>query len=447
LFTVSQPVIFVGACLTVLFGTLILFEPKSVFFVIILITFFFHPDLVGKEYIVNILGFNWYSMDWILLFSFLSWSIRVAMGTAPKIQKSILSYLVAIFLAWLIVFSFISFNKGNTPQDIFADVRLFFYYISFFLVMVFAQKLWDIESIFWLTIILGTIGAIPEIIISLSGSGFDTLSGHILFFRRITGPHEVNYPIMLVSSMVIYPSVHTMEKKAILICSISISTIALFLSYTRGSWLAAIAGLLFSLILFSRQIKISRIMVILMLIGVMFIILNALGIFTYEDIYKRSSLVSSNRIDVSSFQRILEWRLALDIFLTDPIFGGGLGYIYRFYVPGRGPLEQIYIHNSFFYALSKMGAVGFSIFMSIFGGAFIVGFRTMKKLNNDTEKGLLIAFLSMIIVLLVKSTTSWHLNTLTTSLYLGLILGVVGAMNARVHNSTYDRNPVEWYQQ
>jgi O-antigen ligase len=442
LFLVPYPTIFAGGCLTVVLGALILFEPKSVFFVTILITFLFHPDLVGREYIVKILGVNWYAMDWILLFSWISWFVRFSMGNAPRMQKSFLTIPIFLYLIMLLIFSLISIQQGNALQDIFADLRLFFYYISFWLVMLYARNTRDIENIFWLTIILGMCGAIPEVVRSLLGSGYDSLSGHILFFKRITGPHEINYALMLVASIVIFPYMHTVEKKTILMFCIVISTIALFLSYTRGSWLAAIVGLVSISFIFVKQIKITRILAVICLIGTTFLILDVLGIFTLKDVYTRSTLVSADRIDLSSFQRILEWRMAYDIFLAHPLVGAGLGFVYRFYVPMRGALEQTYIHNSFFYVLSKMGSIGFSIMMSVFITALYVGIRTFKRMEHDTEKGLMLAFLSMIIVFLAKSMTSWHLNTLTTSLYLGMILGVIAALNAQMKTKMIYGDPM-----
>ncbi|HZY09989.1 MAG TPA: O-antigen ligase family protein [Bacteroidota bacterium] len=442
LFTISQPVVLIGVILTLLFGFIIIIEPRSIFLAITFVTFTVNSNTIGKDYVLRILGVNWYAMDWILFFGLLTWLIRYSLGIHTSFKKTFLTIPLLVFFFMLSISVIIGLRQGNVYQDIFADLRLYFYYCSFFIVLLFARNSEDVEFIFWATIICGIIGAIPEIITALSDSQIDALTGKRLFFTRIKGAHEVNYPIQLVASIVLYPFVRSSGKRLVLIFSIAISAMALFLSYTRGSWLAAFAALGLIAILFARHAHLIKGNVLKLIGGIIavFVIiffLDVFGKFTFENIIARITLVSFERIDISSLQRVTEWYSAWKDFISHPFLGRGLGFIYRYYVPGVGEVQQIYLHNSYLYVLSKMGVLGLISFLSIFILTLGVVNKTLKKLSDRSEIGLLLAFASMIIVLLIKAFTTWHLNTLTTSLYIGVILGVITVIHTSVQSNTH----------
>jgi hypothetical protein len=77
------------------------------------------------------------------------------------------------------------------------------------------------------------------------------------------------------------------------------------------------------------------------------------------------------------------------------------------------------------YVLSKAGVVGLSLFMVVFIRALLVSRKTVKGLVGGPVTGYFLAFCAMLVVLMVKSLTTWHLNSLTTSLFVGMILGIV----------------------
>jgi O-antigen ligase len=436
LFLFQQPVMVLGVAITLLLGVLILLDPRMIFFSITFITFVFHSDAIGHGYIIHLLGFNWYAMDWILFFAWCSWAIRWSLGINPPLQRTVITRAVSLFLLVLVACALISLNRGNRIQDVFADMRLFFYYSSYFLCLLFIQDFKDIEVVFWSMIACGIAGSIPEIIGSLSQSQFDVLTGKALFFKRITGYHEVNYPLLLVASIVMFPFVQNLGKKLLLIVSCAVSALALFLSYTRGSWLAAAAGLFITFFFFSRQTVASGknsfklLVAIFGVIGLLFA-LDLLGIFTFTTLAGRIGVVSFRQIDISSLERVTEWQYAWDLFLRHPVFGVGLGFIYRFNAVGIGRLEQIFIHNSYLYVLSKMGIVGFTAFLFLYLSVLRAARQSVKRLTEKSMVGMALAFTSMVFVLLVKSITTWHLNTLTTSLFLGVILGIIGVLHSK----------------
>ena len=77
--------------------------------------------------------------------------------------------------------------------------------------------------------------------------------------------------------------------------------------------------------------------------------------------------------DVSAQHRFREWRAALDIVRLHPFTGGGLGTRVGFYSPMYGSLRQqmgywsedIYMHNSYMWIVTKMGIIGLLLFLVV----------------------------------------------------------------------------------
>jgi O-antigen ligase len=441
LFTVNSPVFAVSVLLTILFGIAIVMDPRASFLAISIVTFMIHPDVISKEYVVKILGVNWYSMDWILFFSLLSAFFLFCLGRLNPLPKTALTLPLLVFLCLLPIAAFSCIQQGNQFQDVFADFRLFFYYIGFFLVLAFARSEKDLEFVFWSTIICGLVGALPEIVNSLTGSMVDSMTGQRLDFGRITGPHEVNFPIQLVGSIAMLPFASSFQKRCTLVLAALVASVAMGLSYARGSWLAAAFGLIVVILLmlrFAPSVRrvIIRVAVALFLIFSILLLLDTLGFFSFQAFTDRATLVSTERIDVSSLARLSEWQKAISVFLSKPLLGAGLGYIFHFYAVGIGEVSQIFVHNSYIYVLSKMGLVGFIAFVFLFGCALSLAYRTLKKEVGGTRMGLMISYVSMLCVLLAKSLTTWHLNVLTSSLYVGLLLGAIAVISSWTRRSS-----------
>lgn len=435
LFLLPSPIFPIGITLTLFFGLAILFEPFMSLVGVAVITFLIHSQVIGKEFYINLLGVNWYAMDWILLFAVLTWLMRRGgEGQSAKIQSSLTLTLI-VFLLYLPVSAYVGIQQGNAFRDSFADLRKFSYYLAFFLVMVFVDRPKHLEQLFWVVVSCGMLGALPEIFESLSASQIDSLTGQQLAFGRITGANEVNYPLLLVGSAAFFPFAQGVGKRIVLILSITISSIAMFLSYTRGSWLAAVAGLvvLFLLLLiFAPRIgrDVGKFVIAMLAIAAVILLLDLGGISPLQVIQSRSALVSSSTIDISSLGRLVEWQNALTAFSRHPILGAGLGHIYTFFAPGIGHVSRIYVHNSYLYVLSKMGLFGLFLFIGLFGTALVAFYRGLKRLGPGTEMGLMLVFGSMLVVLLVKSLTTWHLNTLEGSMFVGVVLGSIARVES-----------------
>lgn len=437
IFLLPDPVPFLGGVGTMLVFFFTLAEPLTVIYAIIFVTFAVPADIIGEQFIIRIIGVNFYAMDWLLLIGGFSLLLRYSLGVMPKMPRTFLRVPVAIFLGSLFFFAAVSLRMGNGVQDVFADVRLFFYYISFFLILLEVRNAADIEKVFWAIVTCGLIGSTIAILHSLSDTQYNQFLGRTVLFHRITGSDEINYPMLLIASLCYFPYAQKGRQRYLLVLAVVLSSMALFLSFARGSWLAAGVGFVVVLVLFGRHFLIRGkglyyIVLVILLLGAGLALLTATGSFTITDLLARANLSGASGVDISSIQRLTELKYAFELFLSHPILGAGIGYIYQFYSIGVGEIRQIFLHNSYLWVLSKMGLVGFALFLWLFLTSIIIAFRTAGKCRTNREQGLLISFTSIIIVLMIKATTTWHLNVLTDTLFIGVVLGIIGTINAWV---------------
>ena len=429
---IHEPWILIGITATTIAGFFILVDPRAVLFAVPMVTFLFPGRIIGEEFIANFWGMNLYLMDWLLIFALLSATLHLGFGESLHVPWSPLLPVLLVFFGALVVAAVNGLMQGNEFRNVFADLRLFFYYTGFLLVLLFARSFRDLEGILWSMIVFGTLGAIPEIVQSVSGSSYDRLIGQYLPFVRIKGFHEVNYPVQFVASIALFPFVGTASKRTMLAASILISSAALFLSYTRGSWVAAAGGIVFitgALFLFAPSVKRAAVMLVLGLVGgaLILVFLEYFGLFSIGAMISRSSMTTSSQIDVSSLARLTEWAEVLGRYAEKPLLGLGLGTIFSFYVIGLGQVEQIYVHNSYLYVLSKMGIAGFLPFVAILITALVLAMRSLRRTVIPLERGTIIAFAAILVTLMVKAATTWHLNTLTSSLFVGVVFGAIAS--------------------
>ncbi|MCX7983463.1 MAG: O-antigen ligase family protein [Bacteroidetes bacterium] len=279
-------------------------------------------------------------------------------------------------------------------------------------------------------LILGTIGALPRIVESLSTRQYDQTLGTYLSFQRITGYDEINYPIILVSSFSLLLIAVKKYHKAVLWVVLLISLLALLLSYTRGSWIAAIVGIFFIIFMYTfyspqQVVKLHTIVFSMFTVVLLIIFFDLLGLLPLDLIFGRATLVTTKQVDISSLERITEWVTAYNDFKKSPLVGAGLGYMVKYYAIGVGYKENIFIHNSYLYVLFKMGIIGFVIFISMYITILKVFFQNIRKFEDIDSFGIYLAFGAIIIVLLIKAFSTWHLNTISNVMFIGILFAAI----------------------
>ncbi len=424
-------------------GGVIIWSPPAFAAVALSLPLLVPAHWIGENFLIPLFGFNWYAMDWLLLFGAMSLGLRMALERRPLWRSTRLNGPMVFYLLAMVLAAIVGVQHGHGIQRVLADLRLFGYYVTFFVVVATLQEKRHLVWIVAALLVSGMIGAIPEIVGALARTQVDKQTGEQLAFGRIVGTHEVNYPVLVCFGAAVLATAKRTWERTLSIATIIVGGIALLLSYTRGSWLAAAAGLGWITLMMSlherslpgalRRTGFSLLAGFVILGG-----LSASGILSLDTVVRRVLATSTTTIDISSLQRLTEWGLAVKIFLDAPIFGAGLGFVYEFWAIGVGSSSQPFIHNSYLYVLSKSGIIGAAAFLWLLAAALRTGLSVWREGTEDLRRyGLL--WTTVLIVYMVKSITTWHLNSVTTSQFVGAMLGVIAMVEVLGRSETSER--------
>lgn len=412
-----------------LYTVIIIIEPFFSFYLLIIITNLIEGKYLEVFVLFRLFGFNWYVMDLVLVGIFLSIFIRYLSGDLSFKKNSISSWLI-IFLITCAISVIIGIKNGNQTQSVLFDLRVFLYYLIFFPAVFILNDFSKLKKLFYFILTIGAIKCIYDIFLSLIilPHSFDDVSLSFLPFARLTGYSEVVYPLTLMTALTFFFFQKQIEKKVITISIMLISAVALFLSYTRGSWMAVLFATLILLFLLIRSKIISINWRILSFVtGIIFIslfLLSTLNLISFNVFSQRLFSVTYEKIDISNLGRLVEFMTALEAFLSNPILGSGFGFHFSYFSPGIGYMSTIFCHNSYLYVLSKMGIVGFIPFLMILIYSLSVGLKILRSKLDIEEISMALSFIIMLLFLVIKSFTTWHLNTVTFSLFIGLLFGI-----------------------
>jgi len=412
-----------------LYTVIIIIEPFFSFYLVVIITNLIEGKYLEVFVLFRLFGFNWYVMDIVLVSVFLSIFIRYLSGDIT-FKKNPISRWLTVFLITCFISVFIGIKNGNQTQSVLFDLRVFLYYLIFFPTVFILNDFSKLKKLFYFILSIGIIKCLFDIFLSLFilPNSFDDISLSFLPFARLTGYSEVVYPLTLMTALTFFFFQKQIEKKIMTISIVLISAIALFLSYTRGSWMAVLFATLILLFLFIRSKRLSVNWNILSIItGILFLslfLLSLLNIISFNVFFERLFSVTYEKIDISNLGRLVEYVTAIEAFLSNPIYGAGFGFFFSYFSPGIGYMSTIYCHNSYLYILSKMGIVGFIPFLMIIIYSLSVGLKILKSKLDIEEISIAFSFVIMLLFLVIKSFTTWHLNTVTFSLFIGLLFGI-----------------------
>jgi len=404
-------------------------EPFWGLVIILVITVGIEGKLLEEFILFRLFNFNWYLTDFVFFLFIISILPRVFSGEYKIYINNILVWILT-FLSFSLLSVLWGMKMGHSFTAIFHDLRGFFPYILFlptYWVMKGGKKL---KLIFIIFLIIGSLKCLIDINLSIFylKKTFDASSRQLLNFARLTGYSEIIYPTILIASITYFLIEKSLKIRLLLIPSILLSSAALFLSYTRGSWLAFFVSLVVLIIILSfmdrKSFKLSYVFYFFPLIFFMMWIMDLSGIFPFREFIIRITSVSASKIDVSNLGRLVEWATALESFVKHPFLGGGFGLMYSYIAPGIGYKSTTFTHNSYLYVLSKMGILGFVPFVMILFANFKVLIKIVKKKSFASESDKIIfTFLIVLLLISIKSFTTWHLNTWTFSMFIGMLFG------------------------
>jgi len=416
---------------TILFFAIpVILNPFWGLLLLLFVTMGIEGRIVEDFILFRLVGSNWYIIDLILFFVMISLFFNGLSGKLTIKLDSMLFWLLFLFLA-LIVSIFVGMKNSNGFVHVFHDFRSFFYYLIFFPTFFVLKEKKYLRYLFWSMIVFASAKCLIDSYLSLFvyPNTYDSATRLVLNFARLTGYSDVVYPLLVVASIVYFFITDSINKRLFLIPVILISLLATFLSYTRGAWLGVMVALAIFFILivirFRDRIKFIHVFTFIITSTFFLTLLDISGFFSISTLVLRATSVSASRIDTSNLGRLLEWATALKFFSDNPWTGGGLGLHVSYFAPGMGHKNTIFIHNSYIYVLAKVGLLGIIPFMGLLLSNLTSIFGLLKSNLSSEEEKITFTFLMILIFLMVKALTTWHLNMWSFTPFIGMLFGII----------------------
>jgi hypothetical protein len=245
-------------------------------------------------------------------------------------------------------------------------------------------------------------------------------------------PLFFNFVIVFLLARLIWPA-SARQRWAALIIPLLIY--AEMVTERRAGWVSLdVALLMIAILLFKLRPRLFYIGVLPLLViyaGYLGAFWNASGPIAQPARAVRSINDPNQRDESSNLYRMIETtNVRLNIH-ANPLTGLGFGKEYVFYYPmqdlsGGWPFFRYMSHNAVLWVWMKMGALGFIAFLSVFGAGIVRGIQLLKAMNRDRAAALMVAFVSLLPMLMVYSYVDLGLTNVRTAVLLGLALGIIG---------------------
>lgn len=205
--------------------------------------------------------------------------------------------------------------------------------------------------------------------------------------------------------------------------------IGLLCNKSRGSWISNIVLVPTSMAYYIKQSK--KLLIPLGLVAVLIV-----GFFVTQPQYMhRFESISNTTTDRSNADRLWGWRSSIDMYVTNPVAGVGLGD-WRAQYDGDGYKHYSYkedsqglnhAHNNFFMILSETGTIGFLGFLYWLGYFIFHSFNQWRKNKNPYD---LIIWVSMIGYVCIFGFIEFTVDLSAPTRIFWFILGTVLALKA-----------------
>lgn len=205
--------------------------------------------------------------------------------------------------------------------------------------------------------------------------------------------------------------------------------IGLLCNKSRGSWISNIVLVPTSMAYYIKQSK--KLLIPLGLVAVLIV-----GFFVTQPQYMhRFESISNTTTDRSNADRLWGWRSSIDMYVTNPVAGVGLGD-WRAQYDGDGHKHYSYkedsqglnhAHNNFFMILSETGTIGFLGFLYWLGYFIFHSFNQWRKNKNPYD---LIIWVSMIGYVCIFGFIEFTVDLSAPTRIFWFILGTVLALKA-----------------
>jgi O-antigen ligase len=277
------------------------------------------------------------------------------------------------------------------------------------------------------------------------------------FFRN-----HVNYSSMLVCLLapaiaLRYLTDVTNKNRKWITLAIFIGLIGLFFSYSRGSWVALIIGILFAFLMHRNWVK----KILILSIAVLFIagswLLANYHYMRFAPDHDRTIFhtdfsehmaATINMKDVSNAERFYRWVAGMRMFVEKPVTGFGPNNFYPSYRPytlnvfetwvSNNP-EHSSVHNYFLLTLAEQGIPGLILLILLWFGMFFRLQYLYNKLQNQYDRIVAITVATMLAMILSINLMSDMIETDKIGSLFWLCVGFVFILNRKLQD---ERNSI-----
>jgi O-antigen ligase len=246
------------------------------------------------------------------------------------------------------------------------------------------------------------------------------------FFRN-----HVNYSAMLVCTIPVLVASYQLSKKyrpLIVAMSIVVLT-ALFFSYSRGAWLALVAGLASYWLIRSGKLLIAFIIAVFLILGILFWLKANDRYLHYAHDYKTTifhkdfeeHLVATYKLkDVSTAERFNRWIAGVRMVKDNWVIGYGPNTFYYDYKPYAIPAFKTWVsenkdhstvHNYFLLTVIEQGVPGLVLLLLLVGSMMYYSQRLYQTVEDKFYRACSMACGVMLVMIIVVNFLSDLIET------------------------------------
>jgi len=373
-----------------------------------------------------------------------------------------------LFATFLIIGVFGIFNAVFTDTSFHLaakEARNFFLYILYFAVISLSldekRILQIVKAILWISIVT-SIFSVLQIVL---GDRIGFLFGKISVLRtqgdEIEGVTRVGSgglgTINLMFFICLSSLLYKFNQKQLII--LLILSMAIFLSFNRGTWLSIILSIIFifPVIQAKLRIKIIKTSIILSVLGSIFLGLGMNGFLGSKlNLYSGavierfvSVLPGQVENDGSTMDRFDEAEIVLQKIAKRPLFGYGLGAITQenMVIQGEVDRERMenwgYVHNGYLYMIFKLGLLGMIVFLLFYITFIMRALKNLKKIHDEKLHAIYLGSLLFIISILPHSIVSPRIMEGKYITVIAIALGLIEIIKILSINSSESKIEVE----
>ncbi len=355
----------------------------------------------------------------------LAWLIKKNSDRDFSQLNSVPVKLLALFLFWNILSCI---NSGYFKESF----RGIFKWLEYSLLFVIAATSLDRKPIarrsFYTVIVAVTITCLNGIYQYFAGVDLlrhRTLTPHD-YLRRISSsfvhPNDLGSYILIASviliAFILLWRVH-LKKRLLLLIPFVISMAALYLTKSRGAWMAFIAAVLTLGALINKK-TIAAFLAILLVVFIM------LPYSVQEHIFSLADAKSG-----TTWERLMLWKGTINMIREHPLLGFGVNTYSRNFPKFKPPEypDVRYTHNSYLHMAAEIGIPGILLYLIFLVSVLMFSLVGIYRMADDDRKVLAIGLFAGLVGFTFNCVVDTHLYSVNLAVLFHLLLGFCFAIS------------------